>query len=67
VPEITLPVLLKYSSPQPFLLWLMAQAAKSKEAHLKTIISSKSLACVAVDYLSDSKFRDEVKKYFKDH
>jgi hypothetical protein len=65
VSEIIRPVLLKFA---PLLVsGLMGQAAKSKEAHLKTIISSKSLACVAVDYLSDSRFRDEVKKYFKDH
>ena len=39
---------------------VIEQAAKSKEAHEKTIISSKSLASVAVDFLDDPKFRKEV-------
>lgn len=38
------------------------QAAKSIQAHNQTILSSKVLAYVAVDYLIDVYFRDEVKQ-----
>ena len=39
------------------------QAAKSTQAHHKTIESSKALACVAIDVLSDPRFRDEVRRF----
>lgn len=34
------------------------------QAHERTILSSKVLAYVAVDYLSDPDFRQEVKQYY---
>jgi hypothetical protein len=40
------------------------KAAKSFEAHEKTIISSKGLTLLAIDFLSDSEFRKEVWRYF---
>jgi hypothetical protein len=44
---------------------LIGQAAKTKEAHKRTIVSSKSLAAVAVDYFIDPGFRKDVTGDFK--
>ena len=40
------------------------QAAKSEGAHQSTINSSKCLTSVAIDFLNDAGFREEVKKAF---
>jgi len=43
---------------------IIGQAAKSRAAHENTIMCSKSLACVAIDFLRDSEFRQDVRNYF---
>jgi hypothetical protein len=49
----------------PFALYLSSsQAAKTIEAHEKTIISSKALTAVAVDFIRKPEFRVKVKNYF---
>jgi hypothetical protein len=44
---------------------LIGQAAKTIEAHQKTIVSSKALAAVAIDYLNEPGFRKHVTSQFK--
>ena len=41
-----------------------AKAAGTMDSHKRTIAVSKRLAMVAIDYLSDEKFRKEVKRNF---
>jgi len=45
---------------------LTYQAAKSIQAHQRTILSSKVLAYVAVDYLRDPVYREKVKLYYNE-
>jgi hypothetical protein len=40
------------------------QAVKTIEAHEKTITSSKELTYLAIDFLVDSEFRQEIWNYF---
>jgi hypothetical protein len=45
---------------------LIDKAAKSIQAHERTILSSKVLTYIAVDFFSDPKFRDDVRRHFVD-